>query len=168
MEYAYEMAFGSEQKFNTSKSYNGTFVLPFKGDDSKRSVYVNVANLEVGLDLQLIVTCDSSLVVGYALPNDLNADSKEKPTKTDNYSCGDKVRIKEASTIAVVLIQNTGTSTVTYEVKKYESFLSTPAGIGALVGGIIGGLILIGLGIFFYRRYKAKKLAEELGHGPLI
>ncbi len=46
--------------------------------------------------------------------------------------------------------------------------MSTPGGIAALVGGIVGGLILIGLGIFFYKRYKAKKLAEELGHGPLI
>ena len=120
--------------------------------------------------MQLIVTCDSSLVVGYVLSGDLNPESEEGPTNkaTENYSCGDKVRIKEKRAIGLILIQNTGSSTLTYEVTKYVSFFSTPAGIGALVGGIVGGLILIGLGIFCYKRYKAKKLAEELGHGPLI
>ena len=120
--------------------------------------------------MQLTVTCDSSVVVGYVLSADLNPDTEDGPTNTatEKYSCGDNVRIKEKRTIGVILIQNTGTSTITYEVKKYVPFLSTPAGIGALVGGIVGGLILIGLGIFCYKRYKAKKLAEELGHGPLI
>ncbi len=57
-------------------------------------MFIGVANLEDGLDLQLIVTCDSSLVVGYSLSGEVNPDLKgvEKIT-TNKYGCGDKVRI---------------------------------------------------------------------------
>jgi hypothetical protein len=34
--------------------------------------------------------------------------------------------------------------------------------IGAIVGGVVGALVLIGLGIFFYKRHKAQKLARQL------
>ncbi len=78
------------------------------------------------------------------------------------------MRIQQNRAISLIIIQNTGNSTLTYEIKRYESFIQTPGGIATVVGSVIGGLILIGLGIFLYRRHKAKKLAEELGHGPLI
>ena len=56
--------------------------------------------------MQLIVTCDSSLVAGYVLSGDLNPDSEEGVTNeaTDKYSCGDKVRIKQRRAIGVILI----------------------------------------------------------------
>ena len=83
---------------------------------------------------------------------------------TSEYACGDKVRVQYNQAALVVLIQNTGTSTVSWEVKRYEGFFSSPGNIAGVVGGIVGALVLIGVGVFCYRRHKAQKLREELGH----
>ncbi len=72
------------------------------------------------------------------------------------------MRIQQYKAAGVILIQNTGSSTVSYELQRYVSFWSTPGGIATIVGIVVGGLILIGLGIFFYRRHKAKKLTQSL------
>ena len=114
--------------------------------------------------MQLIITCDSSQVVGYSILTDVSLDPSAPPSAitTTNYSCGDKVRIQQNKGGGVILIQNTGSSTVSYELQRYVSFWSTPGGIATIVGIVVGGLILIGLGIFFYRRHKAKKLKSNL------
>ena len=52
--------------------------------------------------------------------------------------------------------------------KKYEGFVATPGYIAAIVGGSVGALVLIGVGIFCYRRQKAQKLSQQLGHTALI
>ena len=80
------------------------------------------------------------------------------------YSCGDKVRAELNKGFYVFFIQNSGTSTISWEVKRYEGFFSSPSNIAGVVGGIVGALVLIGVGVFFYRRHKAQKLAEQLGH----
>jgi hypothetical protein len=46
--------------------------------------------------------------------------------------------------------------------KNYDGFVANPGNIAAIVGGSVGGLVLIGLGIFFYRRHKTKKLSHQL------
>ncbi len=73
IDYAVMEAFGLQNKF-VGPIYNGKFDLPYQNDDQKRSVFVAVGNIEDGLDLQLIITCDSSQVVGYALSTDVNLD----------------------------------------------------------------------------------------------
>ena len=74
-------------------------------DDSKRTVQIDVSNLEPDLDLQLIVTCDSSFVTGYGLLADQNP-ATEEISKLDiaSYKCGDKLRISQNKFGAVVLI----------------------------------------------------------------
>jgi hypothetical protein len=34
--------------------------------------------------------------------------------------------------------------------------------IGGIIGGVVGAIVLIGLGIFAYKKYQAKKLASQL------
>ena len=163
IDYAVTEAFGLQNKF-VGPIYNGKFDLPYQNDDQRRSVLVAVGNIEDGLDLQLIITCDSSQVVGYSILTDVSFDPSAPPSAitTTKYSCGDKVRIQQNKAGGVILIQNTGSSTVSYELQRYVSFWSTPGGIATIVGIAVGGLILIGLGIFFYRRHKAKKLKSNL------
>jgi hypothetical protein len=75
-------------------SYNGSFVFPWKNDESKRDVYVAITNLQSSLDLQVIVTCDSSVVKGYVLTSDIKSlDQTGLKFDTNKYNCGEKVRI---------------------------------------------------------------------------
>ena len=52
--------------------HDGQSNIPIENDESIRAVSVNITNLEDGLDLQLIFTCDSQLVVGYAISGDFS------------------------------------------------------------------------------------------------
>ena len=78
------------------------------------------------------------------------------------------MRIQQSKGAIVVLVQDTGSSKLSYELKKYEGFVASPSMIGAIVGGVVGALVLIGLGVSFYKRHKAQKLAHELGNQSLI
>ncbi len=115
---------------------------------------IAISNLEYSLDLQVIVTCDSSLVTGYFVNYDKNNETEEiSNPATSKYKCGDRVRIQQNKFGSITLIQDAGTSSLSYELKKYEGFVATPAAIAGIVGGVIGALVLIGFGIYCYRRH---------------
>ena len=62
-------------------------------------------NLEDNLDLQAIVTCDSSAVKGYLLTADISTlDQKSFKFDTSKYTCGDKARIQQKKIAAIILI----------------------------------------------------------------
>ena len=66
---------------------------------------MTITNLQSNLDLQLIVTCDSSVVKGYVLTSDIKSlDQTELKFDTNKYNCGDKVRIQQNRAAAIFLI----------------------------------------------------------------
>ena len=79
---------------------------------------------------------------------------------TNTYSCGDRARIEQNKAALIIIIQNSGTQTLKYELKTYTG--PSPAVIGGIIGGVVGAIVLIGLGIFAYKKYQAKKLASQL------
>ncbi len=70
----------------------------------------------------------------------------------------------------IVLVQNSGSLKMSYELIPYKG--PSPTEIGEIIGGVVGAIaIIIGLVIFTYRHYKAKKLARQLNedsHRPLV
>ncbi len=86
-------------------SYNASFVLPLNNDEKRRDVFMGIQNLENNLDLQIIITCDSSLVKGYLLTGDVTLSEQTNfKLDTSKYSCGDKIRVQQNKGAIVVLI----------------------------------------------------------------
>lgn len=90
----FDYSFMTGNLFNITNNYTGSFVLPLNGDELDRDVFMGVKNIENNLDLQLIATCNSSIITGYVLTTDITSETQKNFTfDTNKYSCGDKVRI---------------------------------------------------------------------------
>ena len=64
-------------------------------------------NVQPNLDLQVIITCDSTAVVGYLLTTDIVAETEiNYSIKTSTYKCGERVRIREKEAAMIILIQD--------------------------------------------------------------
>ena len=55
------------------------------------------------------------------------------------------MRIQQNKGAIIILIQDTGSSNLSYELKKYEGSALSPGIIAVIV---VGALILVGLGVF--------------------
>jgi hypothetical protein len=95
LDLTYTRSFEAGKEF-VGPNYNGSFVLPMQNNEQKRDVFLAVQNLQKDLDLQAVITCDSSVVTGYVLSADVTTsqDLSKLKIDTSKYSCGDKVRIQ--------------------------------------------------------------------------
>ena len=153
---------------------NKPFELPYEKDETRRGACFGIANMQLQLNLQFTVKCESSEVKGNLLQGDLTHFTGKKETipflETSTYACNDKVVINYNSGAMIVLVQNSGSLKMSYELIPYNG--PSPTEIGEIIGGVFCAIaIIIGLVIFTYRHCKAKKLARQLNedsHRPLV
>ena len=70
----YDESFWSGNLFvKKNLKYSGSFDLPLKNDEVRRSVFIGVQNKQENLDLQLNVTCDSSVIIAYLLTTNITS-----------------------------------------------------------------------------------------------
>ena len=105
----------------------GNFPLPFDGNDNKRDVGLTIFNEQNQLDLQITVKCNSDFVKAYLVTASiLSANSTmeyslidEATMEITTYTCFERVRIKQNENALIILIQDAGSSVVSYQLENY-------------------------------------------------
>ena len=118
-----------------------------------------LSNEQNQLDLQITITCDQNLVKGYLVTapifppavNETRGELDFTKIDTTSYSCGNRVRVKQQEAAVIILIQDIGLSVVYYDMGLYTGL--SGGQIGGIIGAIVGALVVLGLGIYLYKRH---------------
>ena len=161
--------------FNASLPTNaGNFILPVNNDETMRDVIVQWQNLQKNLTAYLTVNCNNSAVITYkVVTTNLDMIASLKTTATD-YVCGYPIPINYNEGGYVVLVQNTGTSKVTYKISNSideDNKRQTGSSKGLLIAIVIIIIAALGVATYIYlqRRKKLQEgLAKENQGRPLI
>ncbi len=93
-------------------------------------------------------------------------------TEASSFNCGDKLVVKHNEAGSVVLIQNTSSSVINYQLQEYkESIMDSSSSKGIVIGILVALLVFGGfIGFMYMRKKRLLQAALEREHQgrPLI
>ena len=93
-------------------------------------------------------------------------------TEASTFNCGDKLVVKHNEAGYVILIQNTDSSVITYQLQEYKEGVMDSSSSKGIVIGILVALLVFGgfIGFMYMRKKKMLQAALEREHQgrPLI
>ena len=141
--------------------------MPLNGDETKRDVIVQWQNTQPELELYLSIDCDASAIVAYKIQITNVHKYINVTTTVSDYKCGTQFRVNKNEGGYVVLVQNSGTSTLSYRLTNIEQ-LASGSSKGVLIAIVVVAIVIIIVIAYIYVQ-RRKRLQHDLNQGlPLI